>query len=75
MKYQGIVTPDGITVSLCGPFGCAMDDQSTAVSSGIMDALRRCLDYRKCGRKLYAIYGDSKHRENEILIKPFETSK
>ncbi|KAG2193789.1 hypothetical protein INT47_009931 [Mucor saturninus] len=73
LKYQGIVTHDGITVSLSGPFAGAMHDQAVMVSSGIMDDLRKCLDPRETGGELYAIYGDPAYVESDILIKPFRT--
>ncbi|KAG2198818.1 hypothetical protein INT47_000734 [Mucor saturninus] len=73
LKYQGIVTPDGITVSLSGPFAGAMHDQAVMVSSGIMDDLRKCLDPCETGGELHAIYGGPAYVESDILIKPFRT--
>lgn len=70
LKYQGIVCPDGITVSLAGPFVGAMHDQRMLDTSEILSCLENDLDCRSIGGKLYALYGDPAYRESSVIIKP-----
>ncbi|KAG1440863.1 hypothetical protein G6F56_011741 [Rhizopus delemar] len=58
LKYQGIVAPDEITVSLCGPFAGAIHDQRTLDSSDILEEMKEQLDCSEAEDPFYAIYDD-----------------
>lgn len=58
LKYQGIVTPDGITISLSGSFPGSVYDQSMLFYSGIIEELGEYVDLRNNGGRLYTIYGN-----------------
>lgn len=74
LKYQGIVTPDGITVSLCGPFAGAIHDQRMLDSSDILEEMKEQLDCTEADGPFYAIYGDPAYRETEGIIRPLGNS-
>jgi hypothetical protein len=44
LKYQSVVTPDGITISLCGPFAGSIHYQNMLDSSDIVEELKEDLD-------------------------------
>ena len=73
LKYQAVVTPDGITVSLCGPFAGAIHDMNMLDSSDIISELDEILDCEDIGDKFYALYGDPAYRPSSCLIRPFLT--
>ncbi|OBZ81146.1 hypothetical protein A0J61_10806, partial [Choanephora cucurbitarum] len=69
LKYQGVVTPDGITSSLLGPYPGAMHDQRMLEESELLDKLEEHFDQRHSGGKLYALYGDAAYGRHECIIK------
>lgn len=71
LKYQGIVTPDGITVSLCGPFAGAIHDMNMLDSSDIVLEFEELLNCEDIGEKFYALYGDPAYRQSPCVIRPF----
>ncbi|KAG2200946.1 hypothetical protein INT47_003181 [Mucor saturninus] len=73
LKYQAVVTPDGITVSLCGPFAGAIHDMNMLDSSDIVSELDEILNCEDIGDKFYALYGDPAYRPSFCLIRPFLT--
>lgn len=75
LKYQAIVCPDGITVSLCGPFAGAIHDQNMLDSSDILNEMKEQLDCRETDGKIYALYGDPAYRESSLIIRPLLTAR
>jgi hypothetical protein len=75
LKYQSIVTPDGITVSLYGPYVGRIHDKKMFDKTGVFEKLVATLDYRGVNGQYYAIYGDSAYQESSALIRPFKDRK
>ncbi|KAG2193020.1 hypothetical protein INT47_012145 [Mucor saturninus] len=73
LKYQAVVAPDGITVSLCGPFAVGIHDMNMLDSSDIVSELDEILDCEDIGDKFYALYGDPAYRPSSCLIRPYLT--
>jgi len=68
LKYQGIVSSDGMIVSLAGPF--AGHDMRMLAESGITDHIRS-LNYDGIDRPLY-IFGDLGYTTFQYIQTPFE---
>lgn len=75
LKYQGIVTPDGMTVSLCGPFAGSIHDQNMLDSSSILEEMEQQLDCTGIGGVYYALYGDPAYRETQRMIRPIRAAE
>lgn len=75
LKYQTIVTPDGITVSLCGPFFGSIYDKNMIDSGNILTELEEELGRRSTGSQQYAIYGDAAHEESDIFTPPIPSTQ
>lgn len=72
IKWQSIVTPDGITVSLCGPFTGSMHVQRMLDESNILPELKELLDQRAGSGPLHAIYGDPAYTLSDVIARPFQ---
>ena len=73
MKFQGVVTPDGITTILCGPYVGRVHDSNMLKRSKLQDQLRDRLDWTLAGRPKYKIYGDSAYAESDVLLRAYKS--
>lgn len=74
MKFQAIVTPDGITTSITGPFVGCSHEQKVLEFRGITPDLLAQLDHRRTKNISYRIYGDPACKETELIRRPFLNS-
>ncbi|OAD70940.1 hypothetical protein PHYBLDRAFT_63991 [Phycomyces blakesleeanus NRRL 1555(-)] len=71
LKFQTIVTPDGITSSLLGPFIGSCHDYFINTISKIEDRLKKYLAPTSDPEKYYALYGDTAYMCSVHLYSPY----
>lgn len=69
LKYQAVVTPDGIIIHLFGPVEGSIHDAAVWTQSGLLDILE-VHAHDPNGTSLQ-LYGDSAYGINEHLVTPF----
>lgn len=69
VKYQSTVCPDGMIISLKGPFPGRMHDAGILRRSNFYSELKECVTFPD-GEK-FVLYGDSAYPIRELLLKPF----
>lgn len=70
LRYQGIVTPDGLVSSLSGPWLGPLGDWTIWEASGIEDRLRDLFEPLPSAERLY-VYGDPAYVPAFGIIGPF----
>ncbi len=68
IKFQSVVTPDGIISHLAGPFVGSRHDVAILRESGLLLLLEQ---YCGHGDDIYYIYGDPAYNYNRYIIPPF----
>lgn len=75
LPFQAVVCPDGIIVSLCGPFAGAIHDQNMWDSGNIIDEMEEQLNCDEMDGRIYALYGNPANRDEGLcIITPFENA-
>lgn len=69
LKYQSIVTPNGLIVSLKGPYIGRRHDAGMFQESGVLQQLLQKVD---ANGNLYYIYGDAAYPISPCVITPFK---
>lgn len=69
MKYQSVVCPDGLTVSLIGAFPGRRHDAGIFRESGLYEQLEAKVVFADGTN--YVIYGDQAYGIRELLLCPF----
>jgi len=67
-KFQAIVTPDGLVMSLVGPFMGPVNDWAIFRRSCVESKLRELME----GRKTLYLYGDPSYKISYRVIAPFK---
>lgn len=68
MKYQSVVTPDGLTVSLMGAFEGRRHDAGIFRESGFYAQLEEKVRFEN---RQYVLFGDQAYGIRELLLCPF----
>ncbi|KAJ8914165.1 hypothetical protein NQ315_016244 [Exocentrus adspersus] len=68
VKYQSLLCPDGIVVSLKGAYPGARHDAGMFRESGLYEELE---EFAVFGNRNYVIYGDQGYGLRQLLIRPF----
>lgn len=68
VKYQSLLCPDGIIVSLKGAYPGHRHDAGMFRESGIYDEMEA---FTVFGERRYVVYGDQGYSLRELLIRPF----
>lgn len=69
IKFQGIITPDGLIVHLAGPMAGMSHDWILYLESSVHEMLSECLLVNGIQ---YFIYGDAAYHESTVLYKPIK---
>ena len=67
-QYQGVLAPDGLSVSMIGPFLGSRNDIGIYHES-YMDALIRPIVVQPAG--IYQLFGDKAYRAEDLIMSPF----
>lgn len=73
VKYQSVVCPDGIIVSLKGPYPGRRHDAGILRDSGFYEELEQHTVFND--NEKYCLYGDSAYPIRELLMCPFPTGR
>lgn len=68
VKYQSVITPDGIIISLKGAYEGRRDDAGIFRESGFYQEL---VDNTTFGDERFCIYGDQGYGLRELLLRPY----
>lgn len=68
MKYQSLLCPDGIVVSLKGAYPGRRHDSGILRESGLYEELQQFTTF---GNRNYVIYGDKGYSLRELLLRPY----
>lgn len=71
LKFQAVVTPDGLVSSLGGPFLGPVNDWAMWRRLGLEDRLRRVME----GRETLFLYGDPAYRMSYGVMAPYTHSR
>ncbi|OAD77220.1 hypothetical protein PHYBLDRAFT_165708 [Phycomyces blakesleeanus NRRL 1555(-)] len=71
LKYQAIVTPDGITSSIIGPETGNHHDMHMYRLADTERRLFDAFDFTSVGRPCYHLYGDSAYANSAVMARPF----
>ncbi|OAD76008.1 hypothetical protein PHYBLDRAFT_186089 [Phycomyces blakesleeanus NRRL 1555(-)] len=71
LKYQAVVTPDGITSSFYGPVVGSHHDMFLYRESRIETYMRNTFDFRHEHGPCYHLYGDLAYVSSEYMMHPF----
>lgn len=69
LKYQGVVSPDGIIIHLCGPFEGSKHDSSVLSVSGLYDILEEQLQSESGS---FWVYGDAGYPITNFIQCPYK---
>ncbi|KAF6211254.1 hypothetical protein GE061_014371 [Apolygus lucorum] len=68
LKFQSTVTPDGLIISLLGPFDGRRHDAGIFRETGFINQLQRLCEN---AANQYVLYGDAAYPISDLLLKPF----
>uniref|UniRef100_A0A8D8M060 DDE Tnp4 domain-containing protein n=1 Tax=Cacopsylla melanoneura TaxID=428564 RepID=A0A8D8M060_9HEMI len=71
LKYQGVACPDGLIVSMMGPFEGARHDAGVLRDTNLMQQLEEKAKFSQENK--FVLYGDPAYPMSELLLKPFAT--
>ncbi|OAD65634.1 hypothetical protein PHYBLDRAFT_70755 [Phycomyces blakesleeanus NRRL 1555(-)] len=71
LKYQAVVTPDGITSSIMGPEIGNPKDMNFYENSGLENSMREAFDFKSSNGPCYYVYGDKNYTESALIMAPF----
>ncbi len=71
IKFQSIVTPDGMIAYLFGPFVGKHHDARTLVESGLMNILQDLMSANGSNGLIYSLYGDLEYPQSIWLFSGF----
>lgn len=69
VKYQSVICPDGIIVSLLGPYVGRRHDAGILRESNLYAQLQHCAVFNE--EEKYALYGDPAYPIRELLLYPY----
>eukprot|EP01007_Sphenomonas_quadrangularis_P004105 NODE_963_length_1070_cov_143.440744_g792_i0.p1 GENE.NODE_963_length_1070_cov_143.440744_g792_i0~~NODE_963_length_1070_cov_143.440744_g792_i0.p1 ORF type:complete len:245 (+),score=29.51 NODE_963_length_1070_cov_143.440744_g792_i0:262-996(+) len=65
LKYQGVITPDGMFISFCGPYPGSRHDMWMLRTSGLLGTLRSIFPGNYC------LYGDGGYALTDVILCPY----
>ena len=79
MKYQAIVTPNGLIAHLSGPYRAPQNDRGVLRESGLVEYLEKYVIQPGStpndppSRRFFQVYGDSAYGVSEVMIGPYQS--
>lgn len=71
MKFQSVICPDGIIISLKGPFEGRRHDAGIFRESGLYAELEQNTVFLDCQPQNFVLYGDQAYGLRQLLLRPY----
>jgi hypothetical protein len=77
MKFQAVVTPNGLIAHLAGPYRAPQNDSGVLRESGLLDSMERYAIQESSQEgdppehRFYQVYGDSAYAVSPFIVSPF----
>jgi hypothetical protein len=68
IKFQSIVTPDGLIACLFGPIPGARHDSFMLAESGLLQQLSQIMPRNQPGVQVYSLYGDPAYPQSQYIV-------
>jgi hypothetical protein len=68
IKFQSIVTPDGLIASLFGPIPGARHDSYMLAESGLLQQLSVMMPRNQPNVQIYSLYGDPAYPQSQYIV-------
>jgi hypothetical protein len=68
VKFQSVVTPDGLIACLFGPIPGSRHDSFMLAESGLLQQLTEIMPRNQPGVQIYSLYGDPAYPQSQYLV-------